>query len=324
MKNLIVIAGPTASGKTDLAIEIAQQINGAVVSADSRQVYRGMNIGTGKPTDKTLTGNEQFSVRGIPHYLFDVVEPDEDFTMAHFKARALAAIEEIHAAGKVPMLVGGTGLYIRSIVENLEIPAVPPNTELRDRFEAEYALSKKDALQTWGNKLRALDPAADIDFQNPRRVIRAIEIVTATGIPLDEAQKKGPQLFATLELGIEVEREELYARIDKRVDAMVASGLENEVRGLLELYPGFFSFPASESPGYTEWKPYLTAEKELNEKTCGALDEPRPSREELVESIKFNTHAYARRQMTWFNKNKNIKWVKNKEEAEQLITDFLK
>ncbi len=299
MQKLLVITGPTASGKTDLAIELAKKINGAIISADSRQVYIGMNIGTGKPTE----------LGGVPHYLFNVVEPDEDFTVAHWKKLTLSAIQEIHHAGKTPMLVGGTGLYIRSVAENLEIPAVAPNEELRATFECEYVTSKEQALKTWGDKLRALDPNADIDFKNPRRLIRALEIVMATGLPLDEAQKKGPQLFETLELGINVERDELYARIDKRVDAMITDGLENEVRELLKKYPSFFSFPASESPGYAEWQDYFGGKTSLAE---------------TIQQIKFNTHAYARRQMTWFNKNKNLQWIKNKEETEQLITDFLK
>lgn len=296
----MVISGPTASGKTDLAITIAQKINGAIINADSRQVYCGMNIGTGKP-ELTLHGS-RYTFHAIPHYLFDVVNPDKEFTVAHFKTLALAAIQEIIAAGKIPMLVGGTGLYIRSIVENLEIPAVPPNKKLREEFEADL---KARALNTWGDKLRALDPKADIDFQNPRRLIRALEIVMATGVPLADAQKKGPALFETLELGIDVPRDELYARIDKRVETMVAAGLENEVRGLLKKYPNFFSLPASESPGYAEWQNYFSQKYSLAE---------------IVQKIKYNTHAYARRQMTWFNKNKKIQWIKNKEEALEIIS----
>lgn len=298
MQKLLVITGPTASGKTDLAIELAKKINGAIISADSRQVYIGMNIGTGKPTE----------LGGIPHYLFDVVNPEEEFTVAHWKKLTLSAIQEIHHAGKTPMLVGGTGLYIRSVVENLEIPAVAPNLQLRDAFEKDYALSKEPTLKKWGDKLRVLDPNADIDFKNPRRLIRALEIVMATGLPLDEAQKKGPQLFETLELGINVERDKLYARIDTRVDAMITDGLENEVRELLKKYPSFFSFPASESPGYAEWQDYFAGEVSIAD---------------TITKIKFNTHAYARRQMTWFNKNNQLQWIQSFEQALPTVEQFL-
>lgn len=298
MKKLIVIAGPTASGKTDLGIHIAQHINGAIVSADSRQVYRDMDIGTGKPLD----------LGGVPHYLFDVVNPDEEFTVAHFKERALAAIHAIEDQGKIPMLVGGTGLYIRTITENLEIPAVPPNESLRTQFEQEYIQSPDTTLKEWGDKLRALDPDADIDFQNSRRLVRALEIVTATGLPLNQAQKKGPHLFDVLELGIEVPREELHARIDRRVDAMIALGLEDEVRGLLKTYPNFFSLQSSESPGYAEWQDYFAGTT---------------TKEQAIEKIKTNTHAYARRQMTWFKKHDRMQWIRSADEALKKINDFL-
>lgn len=297
MERLIVLVGPTASGKTDLAIAIAHTINGAIISADSRQVYKGMDIGTGKPTE----------LRGIPHYLFDVIEPNEEFTVAHFKTHALAAYREIRTARKIPMVVGGTGLYVRTLVENLQIPAVPPNMLLRDAFDKDYAISKDYALKKWGDKLREYDPNADIDFQNSRRLIRALEIVIETGLSLDEAQQKGPKLFETLELGIQVDREELYTRIDTRVDAMIAAGLEHEVRGLLKKYQNFFSLQSSESPGYAEWQDYFTA---------------KATYKETIERIKFNTHAYARRQMTWFNKNKNIQWIKTEAEATTLAKQF--
>lgn len=297
LSKLIVILGPTASGKTDLALKLAKKFNGEIVNADSRQIYKGMDIGTGKVVDK----------KGVRHYLLDIVKPDEEFTAAHYKKDAVAAIKNILKRGKTPFLVGGTGLYIQSVVDNLEIPAVPPNKKLRAQFEKD--IKQSGGLLKWHKKLLKLDPGAAkvVDKNNPRRIIRALEVCLATGKQFSKLREKGEQLFDALQIGINIPRKKLYEKIDARVDWMVKNGLVEETKRLLKKYNP--ALPSMSGIGYKEIGKYLNGNYGLFL---------------AAQKIKFRTHAYARRQMTWFRRDKRIKWIKNYNEAEREVKKWLK
>ena len=291
---LIVVLGPTASGKTKIAIKLAKDFNGEIISADSRQIYREMNVGTDKISP--------LETQGIPHYLIDIVNPDEEFTLAQYKELAIKTIREIQERKKLPFLVGGTGLYIQAITDNLEIPTVPPDAKLRSNLER---IDQKKLVEM----LKKLDPvgAKKIDLNNPRRIIRALEVCLKTGQPFSSQTRKGKRLFKIIEIGLNPPREKLYQKIDQRVDWMIENGLINEVKSLLKKYPP--NLPAFSGIGYQEIIQYLQGKITL---------------EESIQQIKFHTHQYARRQITWFKKDQKIKWVKNLIEAREIIKDFLK
>ncbi|MBI2098989.1 tRNA (adenosine(37)-N6)-dimethylallyltransferase MiaA [Candidatus Uhrbacteria bacterium] len=300
LPKIIVIAGPTATGKTDLGIKIAKKFNGEVISADSRQIYRGMDIGTGKP--KISDFRFQISeVDGIKHHLISIVDPDEEFTVALWKQEAIAAIKNILTRNKLPIIVGGTGLYIKSLVENLDIPQVPPDFALRKKLELRI---KKQGLKVLYKELLKLDPGAKgvVDQRNSRRVIRALEVCLITGKPFSSLQKQGEPMFEVLELGIDVPREKLYKRIDRRVLEMYKEGLLKETKKFLKRYSPHI--PAMSGIGY----------KEAGEHLAGKI-----SLEEAIVKTQLRTHAYARRQLIWFRKDKKIKWIKTQEQAEKLV-----
>lgn len=280
---ILVIVGPTASGKTALAISLAKKFNGEIISADSRTVYRGMDIGTAKST--------------YPHHLIDVVNPDEEFTVVDWKKLAEEAIDDIVRRGKLPIVVGGTGLYVQALVDNLQIPAVSGAKKLRESFE-------KKSLDELVRLLRSTDPDAvrRVDLKNKRRVIRALEVATFTGESFWGQRKKGAPKYDALILGVDVPRAELYRRIDERVDEQIASGFVEEVRGLLRIYKP--DLPAMSGIGYGEIASYLAGKMTLPE---------------AVERFKFRVHAYARRQMTWFRRDKRIHWIKKIDEAQALV-----
>ena len=279
---LIVLLGPTAVGKTALSLDLCQAFAGEIISADSRQIYRGMDIGTAKATPA-----EQARA---PHHLIDIRDPDETLTLAEYQALAYAAIDAIHARGHVPFLVGGTALYIRAVVRGLRIPNVPPNPALRAELEEFLAAQGREALYA---RLAALDPAtaAVIDAQNPRRVLRALEIFLATGRSKVELEGEDPPPYRTLMLGLRRPRAELHARVDARVDAMVRDGLIDETRRLLAAYDP--ALPALTSLGYKEIGAFLRGEMDL------------PA---AVAQIKVETHRYVRHQTTWFRKMPEILW----------------
>lgn len=281
---LLVLAGPTATGKTGLAIALAQHLGGEIVSADSRQIYRNMDIGTAKPTPEQRAQ--------VPHHLLDVVAPDEPYTLAQYQADAQTAVASIHARGRLSLLVGGTGLYIRAVVDNLAIPRVPPNAELRQQLEEEAAAHGSAVLHA---RLTALDPtgASRIDPANLRRVIRALEVTLLTGQPFSAQQGARPSPYRPLFLGLNGPRDVLYQRADQRVDAMLAAGLVQEVQRLLAA--GYdWRLPSMSSLGYQEIASFLRGEISLKA---------------AIERLKFNTHHYIRRQLTWFRAEPRLHWL---------------
>jgi len=324
LPKLIVILGPTASGKTDLALKLAKKFGGEIVNADSRQVYRGMDVGTGKIPVKA---KRRYGLRqltpivssGVAHWLIDVVDPDEEFSLADYKIMAVAAIRDILKRGKIPFLVGGTGLYIQAVVDNLIIPSVPPNKKLRVQFEKELkvASNKYKVTSKWYKKLLKLDPEAIhvVDPKNPRRIIRAIEVCLATHQPFSKLREKGEPLFDVLQIGIALSRQKLYERIDKRIDWMIKHGLIEETKRLLKKYDP--TLPSMSGIGYKEIGEFLNQKPKIKNQKHKLLNEK-------IQQIKFRTHAYARRQMTWFRRDKRIKWVKNYKEAEEKIKQWMK
>ena len=294
---LIVIVGSTASGKSALAIKIARKFNCEIVSADSRQIYRRMDIGTAKPPKKEMDE--------IKHNLIDIKNPNEEYTVADYKKDAVKAIGKIIKDGKLPILAGGTGLYIKAVVENLKIPEVKPNPALRKKLERRIG---KEGLEKLFRELVEFDPEAAyiVDGKNPRRVIRALEIALTTKKPFSAQRKKGEPLFDALKIGITIPWEKLREKIETRVDEMVKDGLVNEVDGLIRKYGN--KQIAFDAIGYREIISYLNGNITLPEAT---------------ELIKKNTSAFAKRQMTWFGKDKEIKWIKNEKEAVALVKKFL-
>ena len=281
---LLVILGPTASGKTALSLRLAHALNGEIISADSRQIYKEIDIGSDKiPMEKR---------EGIPHHLIDFVEPDQVYTMSEFKRDADQLIREIHARGHMPMLVGGTGLYIRAIVENFELPDVPPQPELRAKYNAiirEYGLEKgKEELY---KMLIELDPttAEKIHRNNLPYVMRALEIAETVGKKV-EGRSESP--YDVTMIGIKWPREQLWSRIDERVDLQMQRGLLDEAKMLLEKYST--KLPSMTSLGAKEFEDYFAGRSTL---------------EEVVQKLKFSTRQYAKRQQTWFKKDKDILWI---------------
>lgn len=295
MNKLIVILGPTASGKTGLSIKLAKKFKGEVVSADSRQIYRGMNIGTAKPLD----------LENITHWMIDVKNPNELYTVAEYKKDAIDAIEDIIKRGKTPILAGGTGLYIKTIADNLDIPKIEANPILRQKIERDI---EKHGIDYVFKKLIKLDPEAAyiVDPKNPRRIIRALEVTLLTKKPFSAQRKSGNPLFDVLEIGIDIPNEKLKERINQRVDQMADGGLVEEVKNLVKKYGK--DQQAFDAIGYRE------IIKFLDDKTAV---------EDALQEIKTNTWHYAKRQMTWFRADKKIHWVENSEEAEKLVKSFL-
>jgi tRNA dimethylallyltransferase len=282
-ETLGVLCGPTAVGKTALAVALAQRLDAEIVCADSRTIYRGMDIGTAKP-DAALRAQ-------IPHHLLDVAEPSETFTLADFQRLAARAIRGIYARGRVPLLVGGTGLYIRAIVDDLALPRVAPDHALRARLAEEEAAGPG----TLHRRLARLDPAAAsrIHPANVRRIIRALEVIGVTRRPISEQQRRGEHAPRALMIGLTAERIALYRRIDARVDAQLAAGLVDETQRLLARDIPATS-PSLRALGYEEIAGWLR----------GAY-----GYDEAVRLLKRNTRRYAKRQLTWFRRDPRIRWI---------------
>ena len=281
-KPLVVILGPTGSGKTDLAIKLAKKFNGEIISADSRMIYRKLDIGTAKPT--------LIERQGVPHYLIDVADPSETFTLANYKRVALKSIREIHDRGKVPFLVGGTGLYIDAVAQNFTIPRVLPNLKLRLQLEEEIKQKGENFLY---NRLKKLDPksALKIDPRNHRYLIRALEIALSGK---KKSDSRGKQLFDVLFLGLDVPREKLYLALNQRAIEQFEKGVIEETQQALDFGISKKS-PALSGFVYREIVDFL---------------EGKYSHEEALRLVQQKNRNYAKRQMTWFRRNKEIIWLK--------------
>lgn len=310
--NLIAVVGPTASGKSALGLELAKRFNGEILCVDSRTVYRGMDIGTAKPVGeraeasaasiKSMFAEKPLLVEGIPHWGIDLVEPDDDYSVAEFKAYADQKIREIVKRKHLPILVGGTGLWMDAVVLNLDIPEVKANPALRAELESH-------TLEDLFFEYEQLDPAGAliIDRHNKRRLVRAIEVCRETGRPFSEQRQQAEPNYTALWLGLDVPREELNRRIEERVDAMVANGLVNEVRGLKDAHGCDVS--AMSGIGYRQICWFLQGYQSLKD---------------AIEDVKTDTKQFAKRQMTWFKRNKNIRWVADVDAAISLVLEFYK
>ncbi|MBU0649394.1 tRNA (adenosine(37)-N6)-dimethylallyltransferase MiaA [Patescibacteria group bacterium] len=302
---LVVILGPTGCGKTRISLDLAKEFNGEIVGADSRQIYKWMNIGTDKMAGKwkRVAGRRVYEADKVAHYLVDFLEPNKDFSLAEFQRRAVRRIKDIQARGKLPFLVGGTGLYIKAVVDNMKIPRVKANQHLRDSLET------KPNEDLW-NLLSRLDPGAlkVVDPQNKRRIIRALEVCILTGKPFSTQRRLGDPIFNALQIGLRVPREELDQRVDKRVDKMVEDGLLEEVKSLLKR--GFYwDDPGLTGIGYRQIGHYLQGSMNL---------------EQAIRLLKRDTRRYARRQMTWFKRDDRINWIENNNLAFSSVEDFLR
>lgn len=305
--NLFILIGPTAIGKTALSIELAKRMNGEIISADSMQIYKYMNIGSAKITKEEM--------EDIPHHLIDIVFPDEDFTVADYKDSAIKLIKNINSRGKLPIVAGGTGLYINSLVYNLNFTQVEPNEEIRAKLES---LGDKYGNEYLHQELEKIDieSAKKISINDRKRIIRAIEIFKMTGKPMSEHNKnfrRPIEDYNLVMVGLNMDRKELYNRINLRVDIMIEEGLIEEVRNLLKM--GYNKELVSmQGIGYKEIVMYLE----------GII-----SLEESVGLIKQGTRNYAKRQLTWFRRDNRIKWVNvdefsNLNDLSQYIIDYSK
>ncbi|MFH1286379.1 MAG: tRNA (adenosine(37)-N6)-dimethylallyltransferase MiaA [Candidatus Magasanikbacteria bacterium] len=304
LPKMIVVLGPTACGKTSWSLRLSKEFNGEVVSADSRQVFKYMNVGTAKEPGewKRNSLRKSYVIDGVIHHLIDFLNPGKTFTVAEFRDKAIKYAKIAHKAGRIPMLVGGTGLYLSSVIDNFHIPRIPPHKKMRRSLEEK---NKEQLLKL----LQTLDPKATetIDVNNKRRLIRALEVTIISGIPFSEQKKKGEQLFDVLQIGIDVPRETLYDRIDTRVDQMMEEGLLDEIKFLLRK-KYHWDLSSMKGIGYQEFRKYFEEEEPI---------------EIAVERLKKNTRQYARRQGTWFRRDERIQWCVDYEEAEKLVRDFL-
>ena len=299
-QKVIVICGPTASGKTKLSIEIAKRLNGEIVSADSMQIYKEMDIGTAKPSKEEM--------QGIEHHLLDFVSPSQRYSVADFKKDATKKIDEIIAKGKTPIVVGGTGLYVNSLIYGIEYPEIEIDMEYRNKLEE---IAQTQGLEILYNQAKKIDPEAikNISVNDKKRICRILEIYHSTGKTKTEqeieSRKNGPK-YDYLVFGINMDREKLYDRINRRVDIMLEAGLIEEVKQVVEKYKEFPT--AMQGLGYKEVVQYLIGEN---------------SKEEMIEKIKMETRRYAKRQLTWFRRTENIVWLDGLSNMENNISIIL-
>jgi tRNA dimethylallyltransferase len=302
-KPLVVLLGPTAVGKTEISIQLAERLKGEIVSADSRLFYRGLNIGTAKPTPDEM--------ERVPHHLVDIAEPDEKLSLAVFQELAYRAIAGVHGRGNLPILVGGAGQYVRAVVEGWQPPTISPDARLRKTLEA---WARQIGAQELHDRLAVVDPAAAarIDYRNLRRTIRALEVILSTGQRFSEQRTRSPSPYESLLLGLIRPRAVLYERIDARIREMLEGGLVDEVRGLLDR--GYSpDLPALSAIGYQEISAYLRGRITL---------------EEAERQMRRNTRIFVRRQSNWFKANDpRIHWfdvgVNTVTELKNLIRDWL-
>lgn len=298
---VVVIVGPTASGKTALSIELARRIGGEIISSDSMQIYKDMNIGTAKVTKEEM--------QGIKHYLIDFVPPNQRYTVSDFKKDATRAIKEILREAKIPIVVGGTGLYVNSLIYGIEYQDMQFDEEYRNKL-MKIAETEEGLNNLW-EQAKKIDPESmkKISKKDKKRIVRVLEIYKSTGKTKTEQEilsRKKEIEYDFKIFGISMDREQLYERINKRVDVMINQGLEKEVRNLLEKYSEFPT--AMQGLGY----------KEVIEYFNGIL-----TRGEMIDKIKQESRRYAKRQLTWFRRNKEIIWLDANEEMEKNIKTIL-
>ena len=290
---ILAIVGPTAVGKTALSLALAETFPLEIVSVDSRQVYRGMDIGTAKPTPSQQAG--------VAHHLIDVANPEQEFSLAEYLALARTAIQEVYQRGRIPLLVGGTGQYLWALLEAWQVPAVPPDPQLRQELEA---LAESEGVEALHYRLAQIDPnsAGRIDPHNVRRVVRALEIYHRTGTPASRMRRRSDAPFRACIIGLTLPRQELYSRIDQRVGDMIGQGWVGEVRALLD---GGIprDRPAMSSVGYGELAAHIQGDMSLAE---------------AIRNIKTSTHRFARHQYAWFRpSDARIHWLQAGPEAEE-------
>ncbi len=311
---VIAIVGPTASGKSSLGILVAKEFNGEIISVDSRQVYKGMDVGTAKEdfdriedeiekggsVEQLFGSRRHFISEGVEHSGIDLINPDQNYSAAEFKEYAENKINEIIKRGKVPVLVGGTGFWLKAILENFDLANTPADSNLRAELESQK-------LGDLYHEYKQLDPVgADlIEKKNKRKLVRALEVTKLTGKPFSDQQTKGESKYDVLQIGIRVDREKLYDRINDRVDEMIAKGLVDEVRGLKEKYG--CEVESMTGIGYRQICEFLNGEESLKD---------------AIETIKRDTRHYAKRQMTWFKRDDSIKWIEDSSEVFDLVQKF--
>lgn len=305
-KPIIVLTGPTASGKTALSFSLAKMFNGEIIAADSMTVYRGMDIGTDKPTleinkeSRIKNKDDSFTINDVKHHLIDVKDPDEEMNVAIFKEMAKEAVHKIQEKGKIPFIVGGSTLYIDALVYDYKMPEVKPDEELRKKLE-------KKSNQALFKQLVKLDPDCEwtVDKNNKRRIIRALEVVIKTGKPFCASKSKGKLPENVLYMAVKRERPWLYQRINQRVDEMMKAGFLEEVKKLYEKYD---HNTAMQAAGYKQLAEYLDSKNNLVD---------------CVDKTKQVHRNFAKRQMTWLKRNKDVNWIENESQAKKLVSDFL-
>ncbi len=286
-KKIVVVCGPTASGKTALSIALAKAFDGEVVSADSMQIYRGMDIGTAKPTKEEMDG--------IPHHMLDVAEPGESYSVSRYVQEATACVEDILARGKLPIVCGGTGLYIDGLIRGTDFQPAGTDNGIREQLEREWDEQGPEAMMA---RLAAVDPdsAARLHLSDKRRIVRALEVYLATGETItahNARSKQVPPRFDAVMMGLNTEpRDILYSRIDRRVDVMLEQGLLNEVKTLLEA--GLLEGTAAQAIGYKELLAHFRGEMTLDA---------------AADLIRQKSRNYAKRQLTWFRRDERVKWI---------------
>ena len=297
---LILIVGPTAVGKTKLAIQLAERLNGEIVSADSRLFYRGMDIGTAKPTPQEM--------KRIPHHIIDIADPDEILSLAHFQQKAQEVIADIHTRNKLPFLVGGTGQYIRAVTQGWSPPEVEPDERLRAELEK---MKEEKGIYWLHDKLKGLDPEAaeKIDARNYRRTIRALEVILTTGRKFSEQRGRGESPYRLIAIGLTRPRPELYERVDKRIDQMFASGFLEEVKGLLK-------------KGYSPTLPTMSA---IGYRECIRVIKGELTEEQAKAEIRRATRVFVRRQANWFKEtDPDMKWFQVEEGVVDEIDSYIR
>jgi len=301
---MIVLLGPTASGKTSWGLQFAKYLDTEIISADSRQIYKKMTIGTAKASGewKRKGFKKNYVVEDVVHHMVDFLDPGKTFTVAEFRDQAIKHGRMIAKHGKIPIVAGGTGLYISALVDNFRIPRIEANKKLRHSFGEKTA----EELHDWLKKLDKKS-AETIDPKNKRRLIRALEVSILSGQPFSEQKEKGDAIFDILQIGIDVSRDVLYTRINERIDQMIADGLIDEVKDLLRQKYSW-ELPSMSGIGYRQFREYIDG-------TIG-LDE-------VVERLKRDTRRYAKRQLTWFRRDKRIQWCKTYDEAHALVEKFI-